>query len=284
LKIEHYYVPTLNFDISLHYCGYEDVAADFRVGPHTRDCYLIHYVLKGEGFFEANKKVFPVNAGDIFVIFPNEIISYYTDSKNPWSFYWFAFNGKRSMEILSSAGISRNLPVKTLIAHNFVVLHMENLIAAMNREFKMNSSYILSCLYLLLSDLEAARSADTKIKTKNDKKNEYVQQAIYYIECNYFKDITVQIIADFVCLERTYFSKIFHKVTGKTPQRYILQYRLERATVLMSTTLLNLSQICKCVGIEEESYFSRAYKNMYAVTPKKQMELERKVHTGFPFV
>lgn len=55
-----------------------------------------------------------------------------------------------------------------------------------------------------------------------------------FIETQYADDISIQMIADSLNLARSYFSIIFKKCTGKSPQAYLVGYQLEKAAHFMT--------------------------------------------------
>ena len=55
-----------------------------RFGPSSRNQYIIHYVLSGEGYFNGGR----LGKGEGFLITPKMSEQYYPDKKDPWSFIW----------------------------------------------------------------------------------------------------------------------------------------------------------------------------------------------------
>ena len=50
----------------------------------------IHYVIDGEGWFNGKK----LGRGDGFVTRKDDLVEYYPDSKNPWTYVWFRIEGE----------------------------------------------------------------------------------------------------------------------------------------------------------------------------------------------
>jgi len=274
MRYEYFNSYSMDLDIDLYYCGYEDVAPDFKVGYHTRDCYLIHYIEKGEGFYVVNKQVYPVNEGDIFCIFPGDIISYYTNPENPWSFYWFSFNGRKALSLLSNIGISRTTLVRNVLDDN-IASQISNLLEIFHSNQSNNIPKRLGSLYLIFGYLEESYKKSENLTSAKNSSSDYIEKTIQYISCNYHKKLTISDISRYVGLERTYFSKLFHKCTGISPQNYIMKYRIEKSIQLLKTTDMNISEVCECVGIKENYYFSRVFKSITGSSPKKYREVLR---------
>lgn len=47
---------TRNIDAMVYTCGYEDCKPGHSYGPAIRSGYIVHYILKGKGFFSAETK------------------------------------------------------------------------------------------------------------------------------------------------------------------------------------------------------------------------------------
>ena len=62
-------------------------------GPGVRTCYILHYVIKGQGTFVCKGKAYSISVGESFLIRPFEKIEYYANKNDPWFYVWLDFNG-----------------------------------------------------------------------------------------------------------------------------------------------------------------------------------------------
>ncbi len=97
----------------------------------------------------------------------------------------------------------------------------------------------------------------------------YIREAISYIESNYQRDLTIEEIARALGLNRSYFGKIFRLSTGKSPQRFLMNYRMIKAAEMLVMTKKTISEIGESVGYENLMHFSRAFKTIYGVSPRE---------------
>ena len=116
-------------------------------------------------------------------------------------------------------------------------------------------------LYLLASKLPR------KYIPPKEKKITYVEEALRYIESNYSQSVNIQVIADYLNIERTYLYRLFKDVTGSSPQEYLLDFRIRRACTLLAETELPVSDIARSVGYENALYFSRLFRQRKGQTP-----------------
>ncbi|MHB8963859.1 MAG: AraC family transcriptional regulator [Saccharofermentanales bacterium] len=271
-RIEKYCSRLLDVDLDLYYCGLENCVADFTCGPHARYCFLIHYIVKGKGYFIANNIRYELKQGDLFTIYPGDLTYYATYPEDPWSFCWFGFGGKKVVELLLGCGITKNTPVMNLSDEDALYELVQNCVKAIPESGEPIKPALQGYLYLIFSRMQDCHLKAEKTGIKKALFTEHVEKALLIIEYSFFKAATVQDIADYVGLERTYFSKIFRITTGMSPQEYLITYRMEKAAHLIETTRLSFKQIGASVGIPNEYYFSRLFKKTKGVSPKKFRE------------
>ena len=69
--------------LSVKNVGFQQCTPGYRWGAGVRDHYLIHYVVSGRGTFTAAGRAFPVRAGEVFLVWPNVVVSYEADAESP---------------------------------------------------------------------------------------------------------------------------------------------------------------------------------------------------------
>ncbi|QHT62547.1 AraC family transcriptional regulator [Paenibacillus lycopersici] len=271
MRREQFHIPSLVSDLDLYYCGIEEVIQHFTCGPAIRDNCLIHYIIKGSGFFECRGIRHPVKEGEIFAIFPGELTYYETDPDNPWTFCWLGFGGRRTKEMLQRAGISMDEPVRFIREGadipGYIGTMLDTLEAYPSRD--LPASKIHGALYNIFAVMETSHLASRPQFPARTETADYVGKALRFIETHYQSPISIKNIADYVGLERTYFTKQFTKATGESPQRFLIKYRIDQAQRLLATTDMTVGQVGKSVGIQELAYFSRLYKKVVGVAPKQ---------------
>lgn len=96
-----------------------------------------------------------------------------------------------------------------------------------------------------------------------------VRRAMAYIEENFRKDITLNIISDEAGLTPTYFSRYFKKMTGQTFHEYLTRVRLYNAHLLLCTGEDTVSLIAKKSGFKNVKSFIEAFRKVYGETPER---------------
>lgn len=96
---------------------------------------------------------------------------------------------------------------------------------------------------------------------------EWFVSAVDYIEQNYQKEISVEQLAKYVQISTPHFHRLFLKYTGQSPYQYILDFRIQKAKLLLSDPVLQIKQIGREVGFHNVNHFIRHFKRITGVTP-----------------
>lgn len=265
--------PSENFiDMGLYQFGWEQCTPSHSFGPAARNHYLFHYVISGTGMLMAQNSSgetisYSVKSGQGFMLFPKQICTYIADNNIPWEYVWLEFDGLQVKQMMEIAGLDVNHPVyKARYKESAGIMKEEMLYIVDNKD--ASPFHLIGHLYLFIDAL--VRSSDmTQVTKGNTLRDFYIKEAISYIEQNFQNEITVEDIAASCGLNRSYFGKIFHENMGKSPQAFLISYRMIKATELLKLTNLSIADIGNAVGYSNQLHFSRAFKNVYGVSPRQ---------------
>lgn len=121
-------------------------------------------------------------------------------------------------------------------------------------------------IVLPLGQAIVSRSDEIKKKT--------VEIAIFYVEKNYMKDISLESCAEQVGMHPVILSKSFKQVAGKNFIDYLTELRLDKAKELLRNTDLKINEIADQVGYQH-SYLNRIFKKQVGLTPSLYREQSR---------
>ena len=264
-------IPVNNFiDLALFQLGYEKCLSSHSYGPAVINHYLFHYVISGSGILYADNskdetKTYRITANQGFMIFPGQKTTYIADEDHPWEYVWLEFDGLRVKEGLTMIGLSADSPVmKARHLYYWGLAKDEMLYMVDHRD--QPSLHLIGHLYIFMDNLIRSISSYNS-STSKSLRSFYINEAIAYIEKHYSESISVEDIARECGLNRTYFGKIFKLEIGQAPHVFLTTYRMIKATNLMLTTRLSISEISKSVGYENPLHFSRAFKKYYGISP-----------------
>ncbi|BAZ10520.1 AraC family transcriptional regulator [Calothrix sp. NIES-4071] len=95
-----------------------------------------------------------------------------------------------------------------------------------------------------------------------------LRQVIEYINTHLEDNLTLSELAGAACTSPTYFASLFKQSMGITPHQYVMQCRIEKAKVLLKDSQLTLVEVCQLVGFQNQSHFTRVFKQYTKLTPK----------------
>lgn len=265
--------PNENFiDLCMYQYGYEQCDPGHSFGPAKRNHYLFHYIISGTGTLMADNakgetQTYSIKSGQGFLIFPGQINTYFADDNLPWEYFWIEFDGLRVKEALDLTELSKNNPVYRCRFKDLreeMVKEMDYIV----HHPKESPFHLIGHLFLFFDYL--ARSAKTETLVKSTKMSDYyIKEAIHYMEQNFQNNITIEDIAAVCGINRSYFGKIFKNSMGRSPQEFLMNYRMVKATELLKLTSLSIADIGSAVGYENQLHFSRAFKNVYGISPRE---------------
>jgi AraC-like DNA-binding protein/AmiR/NasT family two-component response regulator len=103
-----------------------------------------------------------------------------------------------------------------------------------------------------------------------------VGPALAYMASNYHKAIREAEMGGLCGLSTYRFSRVFREETGTTFQAHLVALRLERAKALLDNPSASITDIGYTVGFNSPSYFARAFRNAFGVSPSEYRAQNRK--------
>jgi len=258
----------INTDLYMYNCGMEDCLPEHFYGPAVREHFLIHYIIKGKGVFQVGDIIYNLEAGQGFLICPNIVTYYQADSEDPWSYRWIAFHGLKAESYLVRANLSLSNPIFKYTNDAALTNCLDDMLLK-NLHVKNNDIRILSLLYSFIAILVENSPEYKNISDISDKKEDYIQKAIEFIEKNYSRKISVLDISKSINLDRSYFGSIFKDHFNKSPQEFLIYFRFNKACDLMKNKSLSISEISRSVGYDDPLLFSKLFKKFKGLSPKK---------------
>ena len=132
---------------------------------------------------------------------------------------------------------------------------------------------LLNLLYRLSLVKDAKElSSSSFIDAEDSNEDDRIRQVKNFVATNYMNDIHLQELADIVCMSAESFSRFFRHRTGRTPNRYIIDYRLGVAARMLLNTKLSVSEIGFSCGFNTLSHFNRLFRESKGCTPSEFRE------------
>ena len=138
--------------------------------------------------------------------------------------------------------------------------------------------YLMNLLSLLATHYIQSYSNYADLLNQNTHLSKFDQHQVEkverYIEQHMGSNISVDALAELLHCSKFYFLREFKKLMGITPYQYILQKRLERAKLMLSSAQGNIGNVALELGFNDQSHFTRAFKGHFGLTPGQfQMQI-----------
>lgn len=241
-------------------------------GPESREYFILLQVLSGKGRIQIGQKTYPAVPNDVFLFYPGDHVCYYSDQSAPLEYTWVGFKG----------GDAQMLLAQTEFSHLKPMLHFPGDVPFSNdlQELytyhgprSVDSVRMIACLYRFFGDLlEGAQ----KKKIKTDSTQVVLENAIDYITQNYAQPLTLQELADAVCVSPSWLYRSFIRYLHISPMRYLSEYRIEQSMILLRDPSLSISSVAYATGFRDPFYFSKVFKSMKNCSPTAFRDQNRK--------
>ncbi len=247
------YVPT---DIYPILYGEEQCKPGYGFGPCVRSNYILHYVYSGCGILRIGDIEYTIRPGEIFLIKPNFLAYYESDSENPWLYCWIEFNGSMSERILSAF----SKPVISDYDDAVIGKKFKEFIDCGNIPFEA----AMEKFWAVIAALNQNSADNSQIRSQD-----YVQMAERYIKNNIHKKITVNDISEYVGINRSYLSRLFKEYKNISPQQYITSMKVTAAAQYLKNTNISIGEAAQSVGYSDYHIFNKVFHRYFNASPSE---------------
>ena len=88
-----------------------------------------------------------------------------------------------------------------------------------------------------------------------------------YLTKNYAGCFDLSEVANYSCMSKYHFCRIFSEVFGESPYQYISKIRVDHAKRLLITSKLSINDICESVGYTSVGSFSLLFRKKTGMSP-----------------
>lgn len=280
-EYESYHEHKSHFDASFPYNTYLcSIPLDFMQVPlHWHDEVEFIYVKKGCGTISVDFTTYKVQADDIALILPGELHAINGLPDQTMEYENIIFHP----ELLEASGADMSFhtflyPLFSLqLAVPAVLTKKDSAYATVRSCLDKNDHICMSfpagyplaikgnlfALFFALYTSYADRKRSPSAKKNLDK----LKAVIKYVELNYASPMTIAQMADLAGFSESHFMKYFKQAMGVPFTSYLNSYRLTMAGRLLLQSDDTILSIATEVGFDNLSYFNRAFKKQYGMTP-----------------
>lgn len=277
-KSNYFYkdMPGKNFFVDIFKKNYTKLGPVFYENWHEHIQFF--YFIEGTALIRCNSKNIHVRANDFVIINSNEL-HYCENLCTNLTYYIIRFDlsflfSKQvdSCQTKFMAPLAQNLILfKNLVRDNEDI--SECIKKIIEEYFSKQigfelaiKSYLYKIIVLLLRNyvdkILTVKQFNSRINNLNRFKN-----ILTYINNNFTEKITLDKLAEMAHISKEYFCRTFKQITGKSALEYITELRIQKATLLLQKSNLNITEIALNCGFGDINYFSRIYKKNMNISP-----------------
>ena len=255
------------------------IPKDFpQVALHWQNSMELVFVKKGTGLVYVDLDPFTARAGDIFVFVPGMLHSLSQYPGEAMEYENIIFD----VELLGGSSDlcyqryllplqSGRLPLPSRLApgHPCYDIALEHLRRLENVNRERMLGYELQVKGLLLSLLSLLVSQSDGVPPSDNTDTRRLKTILQYVTMHYTETLPVAEAAAVCQCSPSHFMRWFKQMTGQGFTEYLNAYRLNTAAELLRTTDDTVLAVAEQTGFKNLSYFNRAFKTHYGLTPKE---------------
>lgn len=259
-------------EFHLCFCGFAQCEPLHSYGPASRPNYIIHYIMDGKGIYQVGEKKYKLSKGQGFLIEPEELTFYQADQEEPWSYLWVGVGGTGARKFIQDIGLNSQQRI-------FRCADGEKLNEIVMDMMKHTRSTVSDLYYLQgkLYELFSVLAADVVIEElmEENKENRYIQEAVTYIRNHYAAGLTVEELAGYLGVNRSYFYTLFKNKLQLSPKEFLTKFRISRAREQLILTEESVENIAVACGYHSTLVFTKNFKQETGMTPTEFRKTNR---------
>ncbi len=229
---------------------------------------LLIFVEKGAGWVSMDGQKRAVEAGQVLHIPANVPHSYGASHQNPWSIFWFHFDGAGALGLLGWTTLTRNNPVMDCAAWDGLRRQFRSLFNTIERGYHEHT--LLEMSRVLINVITLLHRNPTSERPNNA--SHRIEQAMDKMRDTLTAPFTLVEYAASAGYSVARFSHWFKLHTGISPMTYLNELRVQKACEYLDTTALSIKEISVLLGYEDPLYFSRSFQKCTGQSPSSYRE------------
>lgn len=239
IRPDNYYRHPLLYNVAQS--GFVVGGINHSVSRTGYNSYGLYGVVKGEVVLKTKNKTYKVHAGDTLFFSQQEAHTIINGGNEPYEAYFVYVYGPEVKGFYDSFQSKFDYVMPGFIPPSFATSVQE--ITTMILSGDEDKYRISTLLYNLL--IELLKKCDISDRCGG------ITDAIKYVMEHYKEKITLDTLSSMAYMDKFYFIRQFHSLTGFTPKEYQNELRLNEALSLLKNTDLSITAIANEVGFSD---------------------------------
>lgn len=241
---------------------------------HSHDFTELVIVYSGEAIHQVESSLMKVKTGSVLLI-PKRMGHSYTNVMD-FSYINVIFDSEIIFDKILTSEFYFDIFKIFYKSKDFRFFHLAtfelkkilSLANCMDRELFRGTSTasVLSISYFLqfLSSLYEVLIQGVREGTSTE---ERIEEIIIRIKNNVSENLSIENLSEMACTSPRNFRRVFKRMTGSTPSRFIHEIRLQESCALLLETDLTITQIALLVGFDDPNHYSHSFRSYKGISP-----------------
>ena len=106
----------------------------------------------------------------------------------------------------------------------------------------------------------------------NREQEQCIRNVLHYIPEHLHEKLTIDALCAVAAMSRTVFLRNFKALTGTTAGRYVMEFRLKKASLLMASGEKSLRQIAGETGFYDKAHLFHAFQKYFGTSPQEYIK------------
>lgn len=231
----------------------------------NRKDYQLIYVLGGPLHYYDNDGTEHIAQPGNFLLYKPYEYQHYTIYKDEGtSFFWCHFGGDLVEGLLKEYHLFNKRVITTNENPTF-----RKLLYLMRSNLTQKQPYFTEMNKLYLQELITSIARANKIKNTQKEYPENLVTALEYIQDHYHEEIKITQLTRICMTNHKALSKLFNEYLGEPPTKYLTNFRIQKAKMLLLQTNHKINEIALAVGFSDPLYFSNVFHKMTGLSPRE---------------
>ncbi len=250
---------------------YPKASHHYRLRRKGANQYIFIYCTKGKGEILLDGIKTQISPNQFFIIPKNMKHEYKADEGDPWSIYWFHFDGALVPHLYNRHLIKHNINIPFSVER---ITHFEELFSLFDSNNLENQIEYANLLSLNFISSFIYHNFESDIKTHHS--DTIVESIKNFLMESLDKNLTLDEIAAKFNYSKSYLHSKFKVKTGYPVLVFFNLKKVQKACEYLNYTDLSIKEISFKVGFEDPLYFSRIFKNYMGKSPRKYKQSQRR--------
>ena len=234
---------------------------------------IVIMISSGEGCLKINGKEYTTQVGTLISLLPFHLIeNHYVSDDFSCNYLLYRFDFMADFPFVLKSEISERIGNKPyLILNPEEYKHLNEFYSFISRQYNRynhpsREEIIKAQLFSFIAELSFIYTRQPP-RLSTNRQDQIVDDFFRVLHEHHKKERNLSFYADKLCMTTKYLSKILKQTTGHSLYRWVSDFSLQEAKILLKSSEMSVLQISEELNYPNSSFFARFFKKNTGMTP-----------------